>query len=151
MDPCQAATHWAKRFSLASRAILDVSLRPWGLGATQYQVLWHLAHDGPLPQRDLQTLLSIEKPTLSEVISALVRKGLAAQTPNPKDQRQKLLSLTQAGLVLWQSLRDPTDLILQTAFHSGPEAKLALISRVLQTGTQRLQTHLNEGKKPWPS
>ena len=84
MDPCQAATHWAKRFSLALRAILDVSLRPWGLGATQYQVLWHLAHDGPLPQRDLQTLLSIEKPTLSEVISALPTRAWPPKRQTPR-------------------------------------------------------------------
>lgn len=149
MDTPQAAVgHWAKRLTYAARALLESSLRPLGLGATQYQVLWHLAHDGPLPQRVLPALLNIEKPTISEIVGTLVAKGLASQSPDPEDKRQKQLTLTQPGLALWQSLPDPTELILKTAFHDVPEADLAIAAHVLQAATERLQAHLNEGKNP---
>lgn len=109
-------------------------------------MLWHLVHDGPLAQRDLLIRLQVEKPTLSGVVSALVRKGFVEQATDPSDQRQKLLSITQAGKAVWIKLPDPIDLILKTAFEGVPEDDLATVARVLSTGTERLNSLLNKGK-----
>ena len=76
-----AAAAWVKRYYLASRAVMEATLRPHDLGSTQWYVLWQLANNGPTVQRDFVTLLHVEKPTLSEVVSALVRKGFIEQTP----------------------------------------------------------------------
>lgn len=146
-DNHQSAGAWAKKYHLAARSVIDATLRPYDLGSTQWYVLWHLIHDGPLVQRDLLIRLQVEKPTLSGVVSALVRKGLVKQATDPSDQRQKLLSITRAGKALWTMLPDPIDLILKTAFEGVSEDDLATIARVLSAGTERLNNLLNKGKK----
>jgi len=138
---------WAKKYYLASRAVVEATLRPYDLGSTQWYVMWHLVHDGPMAQRDLLRLLQVEKPTLSEVVRALVRKGIVDQMPDPEDQRQRILKLTPAGVKLWKNLPDPIELILKDAFEGVGEKDLATVVQVLQSATERLQALINEGKK----
>lgn len=142
----QSAGAWAKKYHLAARAVIEATLRPYDLGSTQWYVLWALVHDGPVAQRDLLTFLEVEKATLSGIVAALVRKGLIDQTTDPDDQRQKLLTITHTGQTLWDSLPDPIDLILATAFADIPEDDLATVVRVLSIGTQRLNELLQKGK-----
>lgn len=136
---------WAKRLHLASRTMLERILRPYGIGATQWYVLYHLAHDGATPQRNFPELLQIEKPTLSDVVSALVRKGLISQTPDPADQRQRVLELTDSGKALWAELPDPIAIILNTAFDGFDQATLDSVTHVLRTATERLNADQPEG------
>lgn len=138
---------WAKKYHLAARAVMESVLRPYDLGSTQWYVLWLLVHDGSTPQRNLTTMLQIEKATLSGVVSALVRKGLVEQSTDAEDQRQKLLSLTPSGLALWNTLPDPIALIQHTAFSDTPEDDLTVVIRVLSAGTERLDNLLLKGKK----
>lgn len=137
---------WAKKYYLAARAVIEAKLRPYDLGSTQWYVLWHLIHDGPLAQHELLARLHIEKPTLSGVVSALVRKRLVEQATDPADQRRKLLSITAAGRALWRELPDPIDFILKTAFAGIPERDLETAMRVLSIGTGRLNDLILKGK-----
>lgn len=141
-----SAGAWAKRYYLASRAVLEATLRPYDLGSTQWYVLWQLANNGPTAQRDLLAMLQVEKPTLTGVVSALVRKGFVEQTEDPVDLRQRVLKITRSGLKVWRSLPDPIDLILKVAFDGVAEAELKTVVRVLQAATQRLNNHLTESK-----
>lgn len=137
---------WAKRYFLASRAAMEAILRPHGLGSTQWYVLWQLANHGPTPQRGFLSALQVEKPTLSEVVGALVRKGLVEQRADPSDGRQRLLEITPVGLKLWRELPDPIELILGIAFEGEDEEDLATVVRVLRAATQRLDQRLSEGE-----
>ncbi len=140
-----AAAAWVKRYYLTSRAVMEATLRPHDLGSTQWYVLWQLANNGPTAQRDFLNVLQVEKPTLSEVVSALVRKGFIEQTPASDDQRKRLLTITPAGLRLWQELPDPIGLILKLSFDGVEEAELATVVRVLQAARGRLTQRLTEG------
>jgi len=142
-----AAAGWIKRYFMASRELMEVILRPHDLGSTQWYVLWKLVNSGPTVQREFLDLLQVEKATLSAVVSALVRKGFIVQTPGASDQRQRVLSITPAGLILWQGLPDPIDLILKLSFEGVDDAELAILVRVLQTATERLNHQLKEGSK----
>ena len=122
---------------------MESVLRPYDLGSTQWYVLYLLANDGPVSQRDLTRMLEIERATLSGVISALVRKGLIDQTPDPGDQRQKVLQLTTAGRNLWATLPDPIGLIAAVAFDGVVEADIETTNRVLREATQRLNNYKN--------
>jgi len=144
-DNHDSAGAWAKKYHIASRAMIERILRPYDLGSTQWYVLYQLAHQGPTPQRDFLSLLQIEKPTLSEVVSALVRKELITQTPDSRDQRQRILTLTASGMALWNDLPDPISLILSIAFEGVDEATLDLVAKVLRAATERLNTHIPEG------
>ena len=140
-----AAGAWAKRLHLASRALMESILRPYDLGSTQWYVLYQLANEGATNQRELLRLLQVEKPTLSEVVGALVRKGLVEQAPDPHDQRQRVVSLTEAGRALWETLPDPIAAIQKAAFEGVDEGELALVAKVLQAATQRLHEQLSKG------
>jgi DNA-binding MarR family transcriptional regulator len=142
----EAAGSWAKKYFLASRALMESVLRPYDLGNTQWYVLYLLENDGPMNQRDLTRMLEIERATLSAVISALVRKGLIDQMPNPDDQRQKVLQITAAGRNLWTTLPDPIGLITAVAFDGVDDADIETTNRVLRNATQRLNNY-NKGKR----
>ena len=64
------------------------------------------------------------------------------QTTDSRDQRQKLLEITPAGMELWQALPDPVELILKTGFDGVPEEDITTTVRVLSEATKRLQTKL---------
>jgi DNA-binding MarR family transcriptional regulator len=137
---------WAKSYYFAVRAAMESVLRPYGLGTTQWYVLYQLANEGPTMQRDLGRMLQIERATLSGIVAALVRKGLVDQLPGTGDQRQRTLRLTDAGLRLWEELPDPLALIRAIAFDGSDAAELATALRVLQSATRRLNDHLAEAK-----
>jgi DNA-binding MarR family transcriptional regulator len=133
---------WAKKYHLTSRALIESTLREHDLGPTQWYVLHQLIYVGPTLQRDLGQLLRIERATLSGVVATLVRKSLVTQTPDLVDQRQRLLSITEAGRNLWTGLPDPVALALAVSFDGADEADLAVTRRVLQDAVQRLEDHL---------
>jgi DNA-binding MarR family transcriptional regulator len=58
------------------------------------------------------------------------------------DQRQRVLSVTDAGRTLWAGLPDPVALALAVSFEGVDEADLAVTRRVLQAATQRVEAHL---------
>jgi DNA-binding MarR family transcriptional regulator len=135
---------WAKKYFLASRALMEAVLRPYDLGNTQWYVLYRLSTSSPLSQRDLTRELDVERATLSAVVAALVRKGLIAQSPDPLDQRQKLLHITASGTAVWNSLPDPMALLTEIAFGGVDPADIATMNRVLSGATQRLNAHKKE-------
>jgi DNA-binding MarR family transcriptional regulator len=117
---------------------MEMMLRPYDLGATQWYVLYHLAHDGPIMQRDLVRMLQVERATLSAIIGVLVRKGLVEQVPDAVDQRQKLLRMTVAGSKLWDDLPD-LEVIRTIAFDGMDDAAIERAVYVLKTATERLE------------
>lgn len=123
---------------------MEAGLRPYDLGATQWYVLYQLAHDGPTMQRDLLRMLQVERATLSVVVGTLVRKGLVEQVPDRVDHRQKLLRLTAAGAKRWSELPDLT-LLHKAAFEGIDDAAIATAVSVLQIATERLNTLSRKG------
>jgi MarR family transcriptional regulator, lower aerobic nicotinate degradation pathway regulator len=138
-----SAGAWTKRLYLASRAVMESVLRPYDVGTTQWYVLYQLANDGPTMQRDLGRMLQIERATLSGIVTTLVRKDLVEQTPDPVDQRQRMLRITSSGLKLWDELPDLT-LIEAVAFDGVDPAELATVVKVLRAATQRLNDHVSK-------
>ncbi len=140
----EAAGSWAKKYFLASKAVMDDVLRPFDLGGTQWYVLHLLANHGPMKQRDLTRTLEVERATLSAVITALLRKELIEQTPDPQDQRQKVLHLTARGADLFALVPDPIALITAVAFQGVDDADVATTQRVLRDATHKLINHKKE-------
>jgi DNA-binding MarR family transcriptional regulator len=145
-DQHESVGGWAKRLYFASRALMDMLLRPYDLGSTQWYVLYHLANDGPMMQRDLVRLLQIERATLSGVVATLVRKSLVEQIPDTEDQRQRMLRLTASGRKLWKSLPDPITLIMSVSLNGVDKSEMATTMRVLRAATERLNRYISERK-----
>lgn len=137
----------AKRLYFASRAVMDTLLRPYGLGSTQWYVLYQLANVGPTMQRDLVQMLNIERATLSGVVTTLLSKGLIMQAPDTEDQRQRILRITRAGDKLWKALPNPVEMILEVAFKGADPAEMEIARNILQAATKRLNEHDWEGEQ----
>ena len=142
-----SAGAWTKRLYFASRAVMESVLRPYDIGPTQWYVLYQLANDGPTMQRDVGRMLQIERATLSGIVTTLVRKGLVEQTPDPADQRQRMLRITASGLKLWDELPDLA-LIEALAFDGVDAVELSTVVKVLETATRRLNDHLSKALEP---
>jgi DNA-binding MarR family transcriptional regulator len=141
-DQFDSVGAWAKKYYLTSRTLMESVLRDHDLGPTQWYVLYQLVHDGPTMQRDLSLLLRIERATLSGVVTTLVRKGFVLQTPHAVDQRQRILSISDAGRKLWDDLPDPVALGHAISFDGADEDDLATTRRVLRAATQRLLEYM---------
>jgi DNA-binding MarR family transcriptional regulator len=91
-------------------------------------------------------LLQVERATLSVIVGALVRKGLAEQVADDADQRRKLLRLTPAGAELWQKLPDLSAVINGAAFAEISDADIEVAVRVLRLATDRLTAFIDKGR-----
>jgi DNA-binding MarR family transcriptional regulator len=136
----------AKQFVAATRAAMETILRPNGLGAAQWWVLEQVALEGELRQRDLPNAMHVERATASEIVLALVRKGLVVQCVDPADQRQKVLRLTEAGEGLRDSMPNPMQQLYEIAFSPCSVEELTSITRVLQAATERLEATRRNGE-----
>jgi DNA-binding MarR family transcriptional regulator len=84
----------------ASRAVsrlYDEELRGVGLRTTQYSLLRYLKHCGEVRQRDLGAVTSLDETTLTRNLRPLIDAGWVA-TDSGEDRREKLVSLTAAGV-----------------------------------------------------
>ncbi len=68
-----------------------------GLSPTQGQILAAISVEGALSGSELAERLGVTLSTVSESVRALVDKGYAGRSPDPRHPRAKLVSLTRRG------------------------------------------------------
>ena len=86
--------------SVAARNVVAVyrqALDPLGLTHPQYLVMLALWQHGSLAVKDLSRLLQLDPGTLSPLLKRLESAGLVRRERDPRDQRNRALSLTPAG------------------------------------------------------
>ncbi|HAY49252.1 MarR family transcriptional regulator [Thalassospira sp.] len=88
----RAARTIARRF--------DDAFRPLDLTSGQYSLLMSLNRPSPPHMKDVADLLAMDRTTLTANLKPLERRGLVEITPDPKDKRGRLLSLTRDGMAL---------------------------------------------------
>ncbi|MFV1849461.1 MAG: MarR family winged helix-turn-helix transcriptional regulator [Thalassospira sp.] len=88
----RAARTIARRF--------DDAFRPLDLTSGQYSLLMSLNRPYPPHMKDVADLLAMDRTTLTANLKPLERRGLLEITPDPKDKRGRLLTLTKDGSAL---------------------------------------------------
>ena len=76
-------------------------LREVGVTTTQFSLLTclvYLQQSGLVTASSIVTHAGMDKMLVSDVVRALVRKGIVRKTPNPADARSSLLSATALGV-----------------------------------------------------
>ena len=69
-----------------------------GVGVKAYGLMTVLAAlDEPPSQQELGSLMRVDRTTMVQTIDPLEELGYVARTPNPRDRRERLLSLTPEG------------------------------------------------------
>ncbi len=74
------------------------ALAPLGLHPGQELLLSILAKRGSATQVQLARILGVEPPTIAKMVGRLEAAGFAERTPDPRDARAKLVSLTDQGV-----------------------------------------------------
>lgn len=89
----------------ASRSFQRLYKERYGLLRTEWRVLFHLGMYGELTARAISTRASIHKTKISRAVAALEARRYLRRTINPKDRREAVLTLTPAGVAVYQDLR----------------------------------------------
>lgn len=84
----------------------DALLADMGFGRAHHRTLHFIGRNPGLPVGELLNILGIAKQSLARVLGPLIRQGYVQQTPGRTDRRQRLLSLTPAGIELERRLFD---------------------------------------------
>ncbi len=74
----------------------DAQVSASGLKTTQYSLLSHVLHLGPLRPVDLARAMNIEASTLTRNLKPMVASGWLTQTEGP-DARSRLIAITDEG------------------------------------------------------
>ncbi|MGB3722663.1 MAG: MarR family transcriptional regulator [Pacificimonas sp.] len=82
----------------------DAHLDKHGLGRAHHRSLYFIARQPGLSVGALLRMLGITKQSLSRVLTELQQRGLVTQRVGERDRRQRLLTLTDAGLKLEHEL-----------------------------------------------
>jgi DNA-binding MarR family transcriptional regulator len=77
-----------------------------GIGPAQLSALSVLVFGGPLSLNQLARAEQVKPPTMSRVVDALEKAGLARRRENPSDRRAVLLEATEKGTSLLRRGRD---------------------------------------------
>lgn len=84
--------------------------RPVGdLTLTQLSALTSLHLGGALTPRELSDAERVQPPTMTKIVAKLEERGLVQRSPHPTDGRQVLLSVTEEGAAVIDSLQRVRD------------------------------------------
>jgi MarR family transcriptional regulator for hemolysin len=106
--------------------------RALGLATAQIPVLATLKSLGPMTQTEMARLIQIEQPTMAQLLTRMERDGLIQRTPDPKDRRSSLVSLTPTALKVLPQARKILDEGSKIAFQGFTDREMATLSRLMK-------------------
>lgn len=102
--------------------------KEFGLPPQQAQLLCHLVA-GPVGMAELGRALHLGKSSVTGLVDRIERRGLAVRTPDPRDRRAFLITLTDAGARLAEdSHREVTARLEKLAGELPPDDYARLVS-----------------------
>jgi DNA-binding MarR family transcriptional regulator len=110
----------------------DVILAELGFGRAHHRALHFIGRNPGITVSDLLAILRITKQSLARVLGALVAQGYVAQAPGREDRRQRLLTLTPAGMALERRLFMSQRQHLAAAWRAAGSAAVAGFSEVMR-------------------
>jgi len=128
----------------------DVALEELGLGRAHHRALHFIGRNPGIIVSDLLGILRITKQSLARVLGALMDQGYVAQSPGSTDRRQRLLSLTAAGVALERRLFERQQERLRPAYREAGPAAVDGFRRVLhgimdEAARSYIDTHHTRG------
>lgn len=97
LDPAHCVSNNLHKTARAVSRIYAEEMRPAGLARSQFAILGHLEHGGPMALSALAERLYMDRTTLTRNLRPLRSGGLVACDPSPDDARVKLVSITRSG------------------------------------------------------
>jgi MarR family transcriptional regulator for hemolysin len=133
-----AALHSTAR---AWRLEIDRRLKHLGISQASWMAIAFTAKEGgPLSQTQLASRVGVEDPTMVATIDRLVKAGYMLRTPSETDRRVKLLSLTPAGVEIYNTVKDQAEIVrAELLRHADPEA-LRIATELLESVRAALES-----------
>ncbi len=101
----------------------DAILARDGLGRAHHRAIYFIGRNPEITVAELLAILRITKQSLGRVLKQLVSRGYVDQRAGTRDRRQRLLTLTPAGIELEQQLTATQRARVARAYReAGPEA-----------------------------
>ncbi|MGI4748340.1 MAG: MarR family winged helix-turn-helix transcriptional regulator [Janthinobacterium lividum] len=113
-------------------ASADVILEELDLGRAHHRALHFIGRRPGIAVSELLALLRITKQSLARVLGELVSRGYVQPTQGPRDRRQRLLSLTDAGRALERRLFERQRERMVTAYREAGGAAVEGFRRVMR-------------------
>ena len=85
----------------------DEILKAYGFGRAHHRVVHFVGRNPRITVAELLMILKVTKQSLSRVLSQLIDQGFVLQKKGSRDRRQRLLSLTERGKILFSELSNP--------------------------------------------
>ena len=101
------------------------------VAVTEAHALMALTSDEPLSQKQLGTVLSLEKSTVSRLVSQLQKRGWIARTRSVKDKRMIELRLTDSGRTVSAQLAEARQAKFQRVLSAIPVEQQAFVTDAL--------------------
>lgn len=101
-DPAERLQHFATRLIRLARS----SHKEHSLSSAQYSVMALLNYQPTSSVVELARREGVSHPTMSRVITGLIKLGFVSRTPDPADKRSGLLRLTPAGRKLYREVAE---------------------------------------------
>lgn len=103
------------------------------VSSVQYAALAVLARTPGASQAELGAALSLDRSTIADLVSRMVRRGLLAREQDAADRRRKVLTLTDAGRTMFEELVPRVDAIEPLVTGGLSAAERAELRRLLRT------------------
>jgi DNA-binding MarR family transcriptional regulator len=142
VEDIDAATPLTAALVLAYKTLAANSaarLAPLGLHAGQERALFLLWAEGALPQGEIARRLGVEQPTATKALQRLERAGLVRRERDPADNRQVIVSLTEAGQAVCAPARTARRGLEEQAAGALSERERKQLLRLLARVSSRLR------------
>lgn len=110
----------------------DAILAEYGLGRAHHRVLHFVGRNPGISVAELLGILRITKQSLARVLSSLVEQGFVQQRQGSRDRRQRLLQLTESGVLLERRLSERQQARVARAYRQAGAEAVAGYRKVLQ-------------------
>ena len=109
----------------------DEILAEFGFGRAHHRVIYFVGRHPGITVSELLSILRITKQSLSRVLGQLVRRGFITQQKGQRDQRQRLLHLTDKGTALERALIENQRVRIARAFRAAGAESVAGFRQVM--------------------
>lgn len=126
-----AALHGTAR---AWRVAIDRRLKHLGISQASWMAIAYTAKEKEPPsQTRLAARVGVEDPTMVATIDRLVKAGYMLRTPSETDRRVKLVSLTDQGREIYQSVWAEASTVRRELLGNADPAVLRIATEFLET------------------
>jgi MarR family transcriptional regulator for hemolysin len=126
-----AALHGTAR---AWRQAIDRRLKHLGISQASWMAIALTAKEKEPPsQTRLAARVGVEDPTMVATIDRLVKAGYMLRTPSEVDRRVKLVSLTEAGQQIYESVKKEAEVVRREMLGKADPDILRIVTEFLES------------------